>query len=162
MVMLLGNSMKRAETLNNEGETKWNTENHLQTIPSVPLTEKKIKILVVDDDEPMRRVTSRHIGNMGFDVIEACNGYMGQNLFLNTSINLVVTDLEMPVMDGWALAFNIKQEAPHIPIIMVTGMDKERFMQNKKENCIDVVMFKPFKMKELGQNIKRMLGQYVD
>ena len=154
--------MKRAETLNNQKENKWNTEPYPQTMPSIPLTERKTKILVVDDDESIRRVLSRHLGNMGFNVIEASNGYTGQNLFLNTAINLVITDLEMPGMDGWTLAFNIKQEAPHIPVIMVTGMDEERFMQNKKENCIDIVMFKPFKMIELGQNIKRMLGQYVD
>jgi DNA-binding response OmpR family regulator len=157
MVMLIGNSMKKPEALNTQEETKWNTKNHTPEIPSVSYAGRKTTILVVDDDESMRRVLSKHLGNMGFDIIEASNGYAGQNLFLNTTINLVITDLEMPGMDGWTLAFNIKKEAPKTPIIMVTGMDETNFMQNKKENCIDIVMFKPFKMKELGENIKRML-----
>lgn len=101
---------------------------------------------------------SKYLIRIGFDVIEANNGHKGQCLFLNASFSLVITDLEMPGMDGWALAFNIKKEAPHTPVIMVTGSDEESFMRNIKENCIDIVMFKPFRMKELGENIKRMLG----
>ncbi len=100
---------------------------------------------------------SEYLICIGFDVIEAINGYMGQHLFLNTVFNLVITDLEMPVMDGWTLAFNIKKEAPDTPVIMVTGMAEESFMQNIKEDCIDIVMFKPFRMKELEENIKLML-----
>jgi DNA-binding response OmpR family regulator len=151
-------SIRENEAVNALEGSTGSAETYPPKIPSEVYAGRKTRILVVDDDESMRRVLSRHLGNMGFDVIEASNGYEGQNLFLNTTINLVITDLEMPGMDGWTLAFSIKQEAPHIPVIMVTGMDEANFMQNKKENCIDIVMFKPFRMKELGKNIKKMLG----
>lgn len=158
MEKLFGSIMKRAEALKTEEEYTWNTGILPPIIPSVSYEKRVMRILVVDDDQSMRRVLSKHIGNMGFDVIEASNGYKGQHLFLNMIINLVITELEIPGMDGWTLGLNIKKEAPYTPVIMVTAMDEESLMQNKKENSVDIVMFKPFRMKELGENINRMLG----
>jgi DNA-binding response OmpR family regulator len=158
MEMLQGSSMKEAYTLSKFKATPGNTETNPPVIPLESYAGRKTRILVVDDDESIRRIMSEYLICIGFDVIEANNGYMGQHLFLNTVFNLVVTDLEMPGMDGWTLAFNIKKEAPDTPVIMVTGADSENFMQNIKEDCIDIVMFKPFRMKELAENIKLMLG----
>ncbi len=157
MGMLPGSGMKTTDTLSKPEEIPWKTETNLPIIPSMSYAGRKIKILVVDDDESIRRIMSKYLIFIGFDVIEANNGHKGQHLFLNTTFSLVITDLEMPGMDGWTLAFNIKKEAPHTPVIMVTGLDEESFNQNIKD-CIDIVMFKPFRMKELGKNVKRMLG----
>ena len=158
MEMSIGRSLKTTGALGTPEEFKWNIEPDQQIAPSAPIKKRKIKILIVDDDETIRHIMAKYLILIGFDVVEANNGHEGQYIFLETNFDLVITDLEMPGMDGWALAFLIKKEAPHIPVIMVTGLDEERFMQNIKENCIDIVMFKPFRMKELGENIKRMLG----
>jgi DNA-binding response OmpR family regulator len=158
MEKLFGSSRKRTEALKTQEEYTWNTGVLPPIIPSVSCEKRIVRILVVDDDESIRRIMSRYLGYMGFDVIEASNGYKGQHLFLNMIINLVITELEIPGLDSWTLVLNIKKEAPYTPVIMVTDMDEESFIQNKKENCIDIVMFKPFRMKDLGENIKRMLG----
>jgi len=87
--------------------------------------------------------------------------FFGSNIKGIEALN-VITDLEMPGMDGWTFALNIKKEAPKTPVIMVTSMNEESFMQNVKENCVDIVMFKPFRIKNLGENITRMLGPYLE
>ncbi len=157
MGMFSGIIMKAADILCPPEGILRNTETNS---PIMPYAGKKIKILIVDDDDDsIRRTISKYLIRFGFDVVEADNGHKGHYLFSNTSFCLVITDLEMPEIDGWTLAFNIKKEAPHTPVIMMTGMDEGVFIQNKRENCIDIVMFKPFGMKELKENIKRLLGR---
>ena len=87
-------------------------------------------VLLVDDDVAVRRPMARLLELEGFDVIEAGNGQEALTcLHAGLGIAVIVLDLRMPVMDGWA--FRTRQRADplvaHIPVIVISGADSDRF-----------------------------------
>ena len=115
------------------------------------------KILIVDDEKAIRNCLSEMISFMGFDVAVASSGDEALNLFHTDSFDLVLTDLEMPDMDGWALALHIKEKWPHIPVVLITGAEERYVMERMKESCVDYVLFKPFALWEIQKTLKTLL-----
>jgi len=115
------------------------------------------KILIVDDEKAIRNCLSEMISFMGFDVAVASSGDEALNLFHIDSFDLVLTDLEMPDMDGWALALHIKEKWPHIPVVLITGAEERYVMERMKESCVDYVLFKPFALWEIQKTLKTLL-----
>jgi len=95
---------------------------------------------------------------MGFHVAVASNGNEGLHLFLTNSFDLVLSDVQMPGMDGWTLAFHIKDKSPDTPILLVTGEEKEGIMEKLKGSCVESVLFKPFRLKDIQEMVQKMLG----
>ena len=118
------------------------------------------RILVVDDDKAIRDILSDVLSCMGFTVAVARSGNEGLELFLEEPFDLVVTDLRMPGMDGWDLAFHVKDRAPNTPIVLITGQQKEEVTKSDKGDRVDFVMFKPFRLKEIQKIVYRMLGAH--
>jgi CheY-like chemotaxis protein len=118
------------------------------------------RILVVDDDKAIRDIISDVLSFMGFTVAVARSGNEGLDLFLKEPFDLVFTDLRMPGMDGWDLAFHVKSRAPNTPVVLITGQQKEEVMEIDKRDRVDFVMFKPFKLKEMQKTVYRMLGAH--
>jgi CheY-like chemotaxis protein len=118
------------------------------------------RILVVDDDKAIRDIISDVLSFMGFTVAVARSGNEGLDLFLKEPFDLVFTDLRMPGMDGWDLAFHVKHRAPDTPVVLITGQQKEEVMEIDKRDRVDFVMFKPFKLKEMQKTVYRMLGAH--
>ena len=118
------------------------------------------RILVVDDDKAIRDILSDVLTFMGFTVAVASSGNEGLDLFLKDPFDLVVTDLIMPGMDGWDLAFHVKSRAPSTPVVLITGQQKEEVMESDKGDRVDSVMFKPFRLKEMQKTVYRMLGAH--
>ena len=116
------------------------------------------RILVVDDDRAIRDILSDVLSFMGFSVAVARSGNEGFDLFLKDRFDLVLTDLRMPGMDGWELAFHIKSRAPNTPVVLITGQQKEEVMESDKGDRVDFVLFKPFELKEMQKTVHRMLG----
>src|SRR5215831_2082173 len=77
------------------------------------------RILVVEDQESVRVCLRMMLQLEGHQVTEASNGAEALNLFASGHFDLVITDLEMPVMKGNELAVSIKQLAPSLPILMI-------------------------------------------
>ena len=121
---------------------------------------KSKRILVVDDDKAIRDILSDVLSFMGFTVAVARSGNEGLDLFLKDPFDLVVTDLRMPGMDGWDLAFHIKSKTPNTPVVLITGHQKEEVMESDKGDRVDSVMFKPFRLKEMQKTVCRMLGAH--
>lgn len=85
--------------------------------------EKEMKtVLIVEDDELIRRSVSRIIASKGFKVIEAENGEVGLAKFREEHPALILTDIRMPVMDGFELLENVKLESPQTPVIIFSGV----------------------------------------
>lgn len=116
------------------------------------------RILVVDDDKAIRDILSDVLSFMGFSVVVARSGNEGFDLFLKDRFDLVLTDLRMPGMDGWDLAFHVKDRAPNTPVVLITGQQKEEVMESDKGDRVDFVLFKPFELKEMQKTVHRMLG----
>jgi two-component system NtrC family response regulator len=78
-------------------------------------------ILLIDDDESLRRVTEYNLSEAGFDVIPADSGQEGLELFNKKNPNLVITDVKLGDMDGLEVLAAIKAESPETPVIVITA-----------------------------------------
>ena len=115
------------------------------------------RILVVDDEKAIRKVLSTILSVMGFEVDVASNGKEGLHLFLEKPFDLVMTDLQMPEIDGWDLARQIKDKSWDTPVVLVTGEEKAGVMERLKGSYIDHAIFKPFLLEDIQETVQRAL-----
>ncbi|MBA4369228.1 MAG: hypothetical protein C0403_16500 [Desulfobacterium sp.] len=114
-------------------------------------------ILITDDEKNVRDVMSKMLFMMGHKIVSVSNGFEALRLFCENQIDLVITDLDMPVMDGWILAGRIKQKSPNMPILMVTGDRSTVKTIAAKHAHVDSIIYKPFKIESLKQAVERLL-----
>jgi len=121
--------------------------------------ECKKRIMVADDDDGIRHILSGVLSRTGYEVLTASSGTEALNLFLKSSCALVLTDLEMPGMDGLKLASRIKDKFPEIPVVLMTGQAKEVVMKRMKGgSVVDFVIFKPFRLEDILKTTEKLLG----
>ena len=118
---------------------------------------KNRRVLVVDDEKNVQDVLSELLYCMGFEVALAGNGDEALAIFLENSFDLVLTDLEMPIMDGWNLAHLIKKRSPNTPVVLLTGADRETVCKKVKSAPIDSVIFKPFLLNDFQRTVQRVM-----
>lgn len=107
------------------------------------------KILVVDDDEIILNALSQLFARLGHEVITANNAYSGLNLFRKRLVDIVLTDYDMPGMDGITFAHHIKEMSPDTLIIIMTGHDRASILKQIENSEIDLALFKPFDFLEI-------------
>lgn len=112
------------------------------------------RILVAEDDEDILEMVSEFLELMGFEVALAENGMDALSLFVTDPFDLVLTDLNMPVMDGLSLAIHIKSKAPETPIVLITASDKEAVRKKVKSWPFYSVLFKPFRIADFRKTIQ--------
>jgi len=78
-------------------------------------------ILVIDDDDALRRSIVDYLEDTGFQVHQACNGYDGVRTFAEQLPDLVLTDLMMPDLDGLGVVDAIRQQSPDTPVVIISG-----------------------------------------
>ena len=112
---------------------------------------KKVKkrILVVDDNEAMRIFLKDALSLFGYDVVVADCGAEGYDLFLQDKFDLVITDCQMPGMDGLHLTDLIKAQSPDTPVLMITGQTPDEILKKMASGQVDFLMLKPFGLEEL-------------
>jgi CheY-like chemotaxis protein len=113
----------------------------------------KFPILVVDDDQAIRTILSSLLSSMGFQVALATNGHEALDMFSKKRFEFVLTDFQMPGMDGFTLASNIKSSSPKTPVIMITGSDESVVQERMRKGCVDRVLFKPFKLEDVYESV---------
>jgi putative two-component system response regulator len=108
------------------------------------------RVLVVDDDPSVRTVHARFVRNLGYDVEHAADGFEALTK-VALDIDLVLLDIHMPNMDGFEVATRIRAHPDHalLPIIMVTGMDRESWFPRALEVGANDVIAKPINADEL-------------
>ncbi len=104
----------------------------------------------------MTKVTGK--GAVGCDVVLAEDGVEALAIFNENSFDLVLTDLQIPIVDGSRLAHFIKERAPNTPVILLTGADSETVCKKAKNCYIDSVIFKPFKLEDFEKTVNGALG----
>jgi DNA-binding NtrC family response regulator len=117
----------------------------------------RASILVVDDNQGIRTLLSALLSMMGFQVTQAADGDEALDLISRKKFGVVFTDFQMPGMDGFALASNIKSSSPKTPVIMITGSSKRVVQEKMRKECVDSVLFKPFKLEDIHESIKGAL-----
>jgi len=114
------------------------------------------RILVIDDDWAIRDIVSKILSHMGYDVTSASDGIEGFNLFVKSPFHLVVTDFDMPHLDGLELAKRIKERSANTLVILMTGQEKDDIVDVIEDSAIDLAMFKPFKLDDIEGAVQRI------
>jgi len=114
-------------------------------------------ILVVDDNNSLRRVLSKELSENGYVVLTAANGREAINLVEDEKIDLVLLDIKMPELDGFEVLKYIKRKFPLVKVIMLTAYaDLKNAMKSKKLGADDFAS-KPFDLADLFSTIDRVL-----
>ena len=116
------------------------------------------RILVVEDNKSVQDILSVILRSMGFEVALAKNGLEAFTLFVESSFDVVLTDLQMPIMDGSRLAHLIKEISPQTRVVRLTGADMATVKEKVESGLLDSVMFKPFKIDDLQNAIQGAPG----
>ena len=116
------------------------------------------RVLVAEDNKNVQAVLSAALSSMGFEVSLAGDGIEALTYFLESSFDLVLTDLQMPLMDGSIVASFIKERSPNTPVILLTGAGRETLWNKVRSGCIDSIISKPFKLDDFKKAIQGALG----
>lgn len=119
----------------------------------------KSKILVVDDEAPIRELVRFYIEKEGYTMLEAENGIEALEVFENEYVDLAVVDVMMPKMDGWELVSELKQ-IRDVPVVMLTAMGESKDKLKGFDLGVDDYVVKPFDPDELMARIRTILKRY--
>jgi len=119
------------------------------------------KVLVVDDSEMVRSIHSFIFKSVGYEVIEAANGYEALEKLYQSEIDLIATDVNMPKMDGIELVRNIRKEDKYkdIPIIIISTESEAKDKQVGFNAGANIYIVKPVKEEHLIMNAKMLLHE---
>jgi CheY-like chemotaxis protein len=110
-------------------------------------------VLVVDDDEGVRVVTRRTLEEAGYQVWEAADGVQALSFLLQGVVDVIVSDIRMPRMDGWDLAAHLRNMTPAPPVLFVSGYDAHI----GSGNLPGPVLAKPFSAERLLDAVQQLL-----
>ena len=114
-------------------------------------------ILLVEDDESLRRVMEFQLAEKGYAVRAACDGEQALRLFRETPPDLVVTDMTLPRVGGLELLRAVKREAPRVPVIVITAFGTiETAVQAMRDGAFHYVT-KPISNEELALVVAKAL-----
>ena len=117
----------------------------------------KQKVLVVDDSEMVRNFHSYIIKMFGYEVETAENGVVALEKLLSEEYQLLVTDINMPKMDGYELIKNVQEQGIAIKVIIISTEDEYKSKLNGVEQDNRIQMVKPTDPEKLVKTIKMLL-----
>jgi len=143
------------------------TEQEEETDPSNTATQPlrdlsgSATILVVEDEDAVRRGSIKALQSRGYTVLEAENGIQALEIAANQGgqIDLVISDVVMPEMDGPTLLGELRRLYPQIKFIFVSGYAEDAFAQNLPQDANFAFLPKPFSLKQLALTAKEMLEE---
>lgn len=115
------------------------------------------RILVIDDAKTMRDTLKDLLIPAGFEVVEAENGEQGLERLGQHQVDLVISDLNMPGMDGLTMCRHIKEQGYQIPIFMLTTQTNPELKAQAKEHGVVAWIVKPHKDEVLLGGIRKVL-----
>jgi two-component system cell cycle sensor histidine kinase/response regulator CckA len=131
----------------------------LEAKPRVDLTGQGT-ILLVEDEEGLRSLNARGLRSRGYTVIEASNGIEALEVFdeKDGAVDLVVSDVVMPEMDGPTLLRAMRERNPELKIIFVSGYAEDAFAKSLEENEKFDFLAKPFALSALVAKVKETMA----
>jgi two-component system chemotaxis response regulator CheY len=120
-----------------------------------------MKILIVDDDKTTRKLLSLYLKGSGFEVVTAENGLNALEKLGSDTFQLVLTDLNMPFMDGieFLKAMKSNPGTSHIPALMLTTETDEEERQRAIDAGADGYLSKPVTAEVVAAKIRQMVGE---
>ncbi len=135
--------------------------------PTLPRSRKPVAdhtgqgtILLVEDEDPVRAVNSRALSARGYTVLEAASGLEALAIVREgrQTIDLVVSDVVMPEMDGPTLLREVRKHEPDLKVIFVSGYAEDAFRKNLPEGETFNFLPKPFSLKQLVETVKKTMN----
>jgi two-component system chemotaxis response regulator CheY len=118
-------------------------------------------IITVDDSSTMRRIIKNTLQKLGFsNILEAGNGLEGLDVLAKNKVDLVITDWNMPEMDGltFVKAIRAKPEYKELPILMVTTEAAKEDILTALRSGVNNYIVKPFTPETLQEKVFKLLG----
>ncbi len=115
------------------------------------------KILIVDDDKPIRDTLIEIVETLGYEAEGATDGDEALELIQKTNYDVVITDITMPKMSGLELLKNIKRFDENIPVIIITGFPSIDIAIDAMKRGASDFITKPFRLEVIENNIKRVI-----
>ncbi len=118
-----------------------------------------MKILIVDDSSTMRRIIINTLSRIGYtDVVEAEHGKAGLEKLNQGGVEMIITDWNMPEMDGLEFVQTVRGQNPNIPILMVTTNAAKEDIVQALQSGVNNYVVKPFTPETLKEKIESLLG----
>jgi two-component system chemotaxis response regulator CheY len=117
-------------------------------------------IMIVDDSASLRQVVGIALKGAGYDVVEACDGKDALGKLNGTRFNLIISDVNMPNMDGVTFLTELKKLPDHrfTPVIMLTTEGAEEMKKKGREAGAKAWVVKPFKPDQMLDAVSRLMA----
>ncbi len=118
------------------------------------------RLLIVDDEESMRALVARAIAMDGHEIVTAADGAEALEILSNgqNAFDLLLTDIQMPVMDGIALALTAARDLPDLTILLMTGFADQRERASGLNAIAHDVITKPFSVADIRSAVADALA----
>lgn len=137
------------------------TLNSIRRLPQLPNTNMIMEknILIVDDSESIRLVVSMGLKEAGYNVVAGINGADGLRLLNENKVDLIISDLNMPVMDGITFLKEVRKQDKYkfLPLLILTTESQESKKLEAKQAGATGWIIKPFVKDKLLAVVKKVL-----
>ena len=133
-----------------------------ESLAGSPLEFPRMRILVVDDEEPVLEVLADMFRNRGQEVRTAMGGEAGITELQRFRPEVVFSDLGMPDVNGWDVARRVKSQAPETPVVLVTGWGSQLEEGSAQARGVDLIMAKPFSMDDVDAALRHVASMIAD
>jgi len=118
------------------------------------------RVLIADDEESMRTLVARAVAMDGHETVTAQDGAEALEILTgeNGAFDLLLTDIQMPVMDGIALALTAARDFPDLTILLMTGFAAQRERAHGLNAIVHDVITKPFSVADIRTAVATALG----
>lgn len=123
---------------------------------------KKLNILYVEDEKEIREQLSKLLARRINELYTAENGEIGLKLFKEQKVDVVITDIQMPIMDGLEMAEEIRNINADVPIIVITAFNESDYLLKSIDLAISKYLFKPIIPTTLIEVIYEKSKKYVE
>ena len=123
---------------------------------------EEAKILLIEDEKKIADTISKGLKELGYHVVTAYDGKIGLRLFESASFNLIITDINLPGINGYDLCKTIRSRNQHIPVIMLTALSTTNDKVEGFDAGADDYLVKPFEFRELLVRIRALLKRTMN
>jgi CheY-like chemotaxis protein len=118
-------------------------------------------ILLIDDDDTLRLTLRRSLERAGYETHEADNGRTALNCLREAPVDLILTDILMPEMEGIELILSLRRSLPTLPIIAMSGGGRatpEGYLKLSQDSGATSILTKPFEIEQLLATVSALIG----
>ena len=123
---------------------------------------EEAKMLLIEDEKKIADTISQGLKELGYHVVTAYDGKIGLRLFESASFNLIITDINLPGINGYDLCKTIRSRNQHIPVIMLTALSTTNDKIEGFDAGADDYLVKPFEFRELLVRIRALLKRTMN